>query len=461
MYVDGSPVVRVANPVNMQWVPGQEGVEDGQLRPAEGITAFTTGVGADRGALVWDGVHYRVSGTKLITVSSAGVVAQLGDITGTDLARMANSFDLLAIAADDTLYYWNGSVLTTVTDPNIGDVEDMIWVDGYFMCTDGEFIVVTELTNPSAVNPTKYSGTDRPDPIVSLQLVQGEPHVISRHYIDVFKNVGGAGFPFERAQSGVITKGAVGKRAACEFQDTVAFVGGGFNEAVSVYLARNAQTIPIASREIDNLLLEYTEAELATIHLESVVDRGSRFLYMHLPDRTEVYDATASAAAQQPVWSTRVSTIDGAAKYKAINITRFGDQWVVGDPSSSAIGVWSTTDSRHYGENVRWEFHTPMLRNGGKGAIIDRLELVALPGVVPTPTFWTSVPMVATSYSTDGVNWSENRRVRSGLPGNRNQRIVWFGQGMINNYRIQRFTGDSTSRLTVMKLEAQIRPLAF
>lgn len=456
VYTDGSPSVRVAYPVNLVPVPGQEGIADGYLRPAEGIDAFTTGQGLDRGAIVWEGLHYRVSGTKLITVSAAGVVAVLGDIPGTGPVRMDFSFDLLGIAADGDLYYWDGALLTQVTDPDVGTVDDMVWVDGYWMVTDGTNIAVTELADPAAVNPLKFGSTDRPDPVQCLLKVQNEVHVVSRNTIDVFQNIGGEVFPFARASSAHIPKGAVGVRAACVFADAVAFVGGGRNEASSVYLGRNAQTVKIATLEVDNLLLEYTEAQLAAALLESVVDRGSQFLYVHLTDRTLVYDAASSAAAQQPVWFVLSTSIAGFAQYRAQNIVRAFDAWVVGDPQSSAIGRWSATSSQHYGADVRWEFSTPMLRNSGKGAIINQLELVALTGSVTHGTD----PMISTSHSIDGRTFGLERSIRSGQRGDTQRRLIWLQQGTWRNWRIQRFRGDSGSRLSALKLEAQIEPLA-
>ena len=455
IYVDGSPSVRVAYPVNMVPVPGQDGIADGYLRPAEGIKAFTTGQGIDRGAIIWQGLHYRVSGTKLVTVSAAGVVAVLGDITGAGLVRMDFSFDRLGIAADGKLFYWNGTTLTSVTDPDIGTVNDMVWVDGYFMVTDGTNIAVTELADPNAVSPLKFGSTDRPGPVPCLLKVQNEVHVISRNTIDVFQNIGGEFFPFARATGAHIQKGAVGSRAACVFQDTIAFIGGGRNEASSVYLGRNAQTVKIGTREIDNLLLEYTEAQLATAMLETVVDRGSQFLYIHLPDRTMVYDAVASAAAENPAWFILTTAITGFSQYRGRNIVRAFDAWVAGDPQSSAIGKWSIDDSKHYGADVRWEFSTPMLRNGGRGAIIHEIELVALPGVVPEGTN----PMVATSNSTDGRTFTQDKAVRSGQRGDLTKRLVWFQQGHWRNWRIQRFRGDSGARLSALALEAQIEAL--
>ena len=456
IYVDGDPAVRVSYPVNLIPVPAQDGIDDGFLRPAEGIKAFAIGEGDDRGAIVWNGVHYRVSGTKLVTVSSAGVVAVLGTIPGTEQVRMDFSFDRLGIAANGGLYYWDGVVLTQVTDPNIGTVNDVVWVDGYWMATDGTYMVVTELNNPDVVNPLKYGSTDMPDPVVCLLKVINEVNVVSRHMIDVFQNIGGDYFPFQRVQSAHITKGAIGAKAACVLENTVAFVGGGRNEALSVYQGANAQLKKISTREIDNLLLEYTETELETTMLEAVSDRGSHFLYVHLPDRTLVYDSTASDVAQAPVWCVLTSSLDGFSQYRAQNIVRANDVWVVGDPLSSAIGVWSTTDSQHWGSDVKWAFSTPMLRGGGHGAIMHSIELVALTGSVPIGTN----PMIATSYSVDGRNWSPDKVIRSGQRGDGTKRLVWWQQGLWRNWRIQKFHGDSGSRLSPLLLEVQVEPLA-
>lgn len=469
IYVDGSPAIRVAYPVNMVPVPGQDSTADGYLRPAEGIEAFTTGLGVDRGAIVWPktGLHYRVSGTHLITVSAAGVVVDLGTIGGTGPVRMDYSIDLLGILANGLLYFWDGATLTHVTDVNVpAALTDMVWVDGYWMVTDGTVIATSNLNSPTTFNPLKYGGTNAPDTIQCLKKVQDQVHVISRFEIDVFQNIGGQYFPFNAAPTAVMTKGAVGRMAACVFNDTVAFVGGGRTttaEAPSIYLGKNAQFTKISSREIDTLLLSYTDTQLAAIQMETVFDQGSQFLFIALPDRAVVYDAVASAVAQQPVWHERVSGLLGFTQYRAINFLLVNGRWIVGDPLSSAIGVLSTTDSGHWGSAVRWEFATPMLRNGGKKAFIKQIELAALTGVVPIISYQGIVtdPRVGTSYSTDGVNWSQDKYVKSGRLGDRNKRLLWLKQGMWSNFRIQRFRGDSTSRLSAIKLDAEIEACQY
>jgi hypothetical protein len=322
----------------------------------------------------------------------------------------------------------------------------MKWLDGYWIVTDGTNIAVSDIATPTTFNALKFGKTDRPDPVQCILSARvNELIVVSRHYIDFFKNQGGAGFPFQRATSAAINKGAIGRGAACIFGDAVAFVGSGINqgkgEAPSVYLGLNARAIPIATTEIDNLLLEYTSEELATVTVEAMVDRGSQFLFVHLPDRTAVYDAIASAKAQQPMWHIRTSGLDEFGQYRARNITR-----------ANAIGVFSTTDSQHYGEPTRWEVYTLMFRAPGRTVTMASLELLALTGVVTSGTD----PRIATSYSHDGVNFSQERFIHSGQRGDRAKRLIWFRQGTWRNFRVQRIRGDSGSRLSILALDAEL-----
>ena len=61
----------------------------------------------------------------------------------------------------------------------------------------------------------------------------------------------------------------------------------------------------------------------------------------------------------------------------------------------------------------------------------------------------------------DGVKWSQDKTIKSGQRGNTTKRLMWFGQGEWRGSRIQRFRGDSGSRLTALSIEAQIQRLAY
>lgn len=459
IYADNGPDLRTSYPVNLVPVPKKSGISAGFLRPGDGIVGNGTGPGVDRGGINWNGVCYRVMGTKLVTVASNGAVTVLGDVGGpvNTLVTMDYSFDRLAIASGGRLYYWNGA-LTQVTDPDLGVVLDVVWVDGYFMTTDGTSLIVTDLTDPTQVNPLKYGSSEvDPDPVVALLKLRNEVYALNRNTIEVFDNVGGDFFPFQRIDGAQVQKGVIGTFGCCVFVETVAFLGSGRNEEPGIYLGANATAQKISTQEIDQLLLNYTEVQLATVKFEARNDRAHQHLYVHLPDRTIVYDAAASAELGEQVWFTLTTSTVGFSQYRARNLVWAYDKWLVGDPQSSAIGYLVDTTGEHWGQIVRWEFGTLIVYNESNGAIFNELELVSLTGRV---AFGVD-PIISTSYSVDGVAWSQDRPLRVGTTGNTTKRLAWFQQGHMRNWRIQRFRGDSQAHLSFVRLEAQIEPLAY
>jgi hypothetical protein len=459
IFSDNTPELRTSYPVNFVPVPKVSGISNGFLRPGDGIVANGTGPGIDRGGINWQGSLYRVMGTKLVEVSSNGTVTTLGDVGGpiTELVTMDYSFDRLAIASGGRLYYWNGA-LTQVTDPDLGVVLDVVWVDGYFMTTDGEFLIVTELIDPTQVNPLKYGTSEvDPDPVVALLKLRNEVYALNRNTIEVFDNVGGDLFPFARIDGAQIPKGVIGTQACCVYAETIGFLGSGRNEAPAIYSGISAVATKISTQEIDNLLLNYTEAQLAAVKLESRNDKNHQHLYVHLPDRTVVFDAAASKALGEPVWFTLTTTLAGFAQYRARNMVWAYDKWLVGDPQSSSIGYLVQDVGSHWGQQVRWEFGTLIVYNESNGAIFNRLELITLTGSVALGIN----PNISTSYSVDGQSWSQDRITRVGTTGERAKRIAWLQQGHMRNWRLQRFQGDSDAHLSFVRLEAQIEPLVY
>ena len=460
IFTDSGPDFRTSYPVNMIPVPKSNGISEGFLRPADGLVANGTGPGVDRGGINWNGICYRVMGSKLVTVSSTGAVAIIGDVGNNNkLVTMDYSFDLLAIASNDRLYYYSPSTgLNQVTDPDLGIVLDVVWVDGYFMTTDGESLVVTELSDPTQVNPLKYGSSEiDPDPVVALLKLRNEIYALNRNTIEVFDNAGGDLFPFQRIEGAQIEKGIIGTHGCCVYLESIAFLGSGFNEAPGIYLGGNAKASKISTQEIDQILLEFTEEQLATVKLEARNDKAHEHLYIHLPDRTLVFDASATQDLGQPVWFVLTSSLAGLSQYRAQNFVWCYDKWLVGDPTNTNVGYMVRNISSHYGQKVRWEFGTTIVYNEGRGAIIQNLELIGLTGSAA----YGVEPTINTSYSTDGQTFSQQKFINAGLTGQRAKRLVWFQQCWMRNWRIQRFQGTSDAHMSFARLEAAIEPLAF
>lgn len=457
IYTDEAADFRTSYPRNMVPVPKGSGISTGYLRPAEGIDFLANALGADRGGINWNGRCYRAQGTSLVQVAADGTPLLLGDIGGNDQVTFDYSFDYLAVASGGKLFYWSlGTGLQQVTDADLGTVNDVLWVDGYFMTTDGENLVVTELNDPFAVNPLKYGSSEAdPDPVKALIKVRNEPHALNRYTIEAFDNIGGTGFPFQRVDGAQIQRGTIGTHTCCLFLENLAFMGGGRNESIAVWVGAGGQSTKISTREIDQILATYSEAVLAKAVMEPRVDIGHQHLYIHLPDQTLVYDGAASAVVGEPVWFTLTTGIAAKGQYRARNFVWCYDKWLVGDPSGARVGAMSVAHANHWGELNTWEFGTVVIYNESRGAIFHELELVCLAGRMELGVD----SRLSTSYSKDGETWSQPKYVRIGTQGQRNKRLIWLQQGAMRNWRIQRFQGTSDAQLSVARLEARIEPM--
>lgn len=456
IYTDGVSDFRTSYPRNMVPVPKQQGISQGYLRPADGIVEFGTGPGVDRGGVNWNETYYRVMGTKLVRISNTGGLTVLGDVGGDGQVTFDYSFDRLAISSSGNLFYWDGSALTQVTDPDLGVVVDFLWVDGYFMATDGTSLIVTELNDPYSVNPLKYGSSEAdPDPVKGLLKLRNEVYALNRYTIEVFQNVGGDLFPFQRVEGAQMQRGVIGTYCAAMFLENIAFLGGGRNEAPAIWIGSNSSTQKISTREIDQILLEYTDYELSQAVLEVRVHAGHQLLYVHLNDQTLVYDGSGSEVVQEPVWFVLTSSIVGLSRYRARNFVWCYNKWLCGDPTAGKHGYLVNTISSHYGELNGWDFGTVIAYNEGRGAVFHELELVCLTGNVALgddPTIWTS-------YTVDGQTWSQERPRSAGKQGERLKRIAWLQQGHMRNWRCQKFRGTSDSHMSIARLEATIEGL--
>lgn len=464
IYTDQNSDFRTAYPVNMVPVSSKQGISNGYLKFNDGIVdSDLSGPGIGCGGINWDDRCYRVMGDKLVRINADNTLDELGTVaTGAGYCSFDYSFDYLAVASGGNLYYWDGATLQQVTDPDLGTVVDFIWIDGYFMTTDGTFLIVTELADPFDVNPTKYGSSELdPDPVKALLKLRNEAYALNRYTIEVFDNIGGSGFPFQRIDGAQITRGTVGTHANAVFLESIVFVGSGRNESISVWIANAGRSTRLATREIDLILSEYDETTLAQILVETRVDKGHQHLFIHLPDKTLVYDANASRDFGDPVWFVLSSGYQRnnngliTTAYRARNMVYCYDQWLVADSSSSKLGFLSKETGDHWGELVGWEFNTMILYNEARGAIFHELELIGLPGRAALgvdSTLWTQ-------YSLDGETWSQPKSRKVGKQGARKTRLNWLSQGAMRNWRIQRFFGTSDARLSVARLEARLEAL--
>jgi hypothetical protein len=445
-------------PVNLELVPVYSGVSKVNLRSASGVVPQSTGPGIDRGAIVWQGVHYRVMGTKLVSVSAGGDVTVLGDVGGSGPATLDYGPERLQIRSGTNLFFWSagGGGLTQVTDVDLGQCIDQCWMDGFCVSTDGTYVVVNDLANPTAVNPLKYGSAESdPDPITGLlHDLRGELIVFGANSIQPFTNQGGSLFPFAPNISGVIPIGCVGPMAKCHFLESYAWVGGSRNSATGVWIGLTGQPKKISTRAIDDMLADV--ADQSAIQVEQRDARDEARLLVHLPDRTLVYLTNASLRnGGEPVWHVANSGQGMDKPYRPRNAVLAHGEWWVGDTETAALGTLSDGLATHFGEAVGWRFETALIYNQTNGGIIHGLELVGLPGRGPDADASFFV-----SYTNDGETWSPERANRLPAKGRRTERVAFNPHRRFRNYVGIAFRGDSNSLAGWAALEAQIEGLS-
>ena len=458
IYADSVADYRTSYPINLIPVPKQTGVSEGYLRTAPGIESFSTGQGIDRGGINWNNVMYRVSGSNLIKVDSSGVVTVLGTIEGTLDVAMIYSFDDLGICSDGIAYLYNETDgLRKITDTDLGSVFDVVWIDGYWIYTDGEFLIQSELSDPSSFVTTKYGSSESdPDPITGVMKLRNELYALNRYTIEVFQNVGGNNFAFQRINGALVNVGCVGYRAKDYIADGIAVIGSPKNSPLGVYYVEGANSAKISTREIDQIIATYTEEELAqSANVANVILDSHDFLFVYLPRHTMVWDKAASEAAQQPVWFFLTSDIDFETPYRGTNPTYCYNKWIFGDTQGSNIGNWTFKKNTQYGNTIGWRFDTQFLYGESRGFIMHSMELVGLPGKSVLGTD----PVIFSSYTKDGVTWSDEKLVSTGKTGEYNKRMVWRRLGASRLYRGIRFRGADTNIIAFARLEAEIEAL--
>lgn len=453
-------------PRNLTPVPKETGISGLYLKLADGLRQFSIYMaditGNDRGAINWNGQCYRVLGQYFIRVNADSSIDTLATLPIGGPVKFDFSFDLLAIACSGRLFYWDGVVLTENTSPNLGTVVDMIWIDGYFMTTDGEFLPVTELNDPYTNNVLKYGAIDNdPSPIKALLKVRNEAFAISRYSISPLQNVGGRNFPFSVVNGAVVNKGAVGTKAACEFMETIAFVGSGLNEQISVYVMNSGMAQPIATREIERILAQYPESELQNITIEARNFEVHKMLYIHLTDQTLVYDGAASAAAGTAVWAFLSSGSDGYGVYRARNFVWCYDRWLCGDIIDvRLIGEITQDSGNQYGVDIGYQFDTMIAYNKSRGAQIHWIELVTLTGRPQYNEIDQQDQSIRRSYSVDGLVWSDPKIKSLGKAGQTKKRPRWTRCGFMRNWRVERFQGRTRVPVAFANLEVEFEGLA-
>lgn len=446
--VDSQSDYRDAMPVNMSGILRPIFNSQGYMLQQPGLTQYATGLGRDRGG-TWNDKfqeHFRLSETTFISVSSSGTVTNLGTILNTDQASFANSFNTQAIVADGAYYLYDPTDgFRQVTDPDVGNPIDIVWVDGYYFMTDGTYLFHTDLDNEESIDPLKYATAEfSPDPTIGLSLTMDDKVIAwNRYSTEYFANTANEFFAFTRLSSRTVKYGLVGTHCKAEIGGEFFFMGGPREGNVSIYKLEVGGATNIASREIDKLISQYPETELAQCVLETRIVDNYPYLVVHLPNDTVMLNIKiAAAAGWDKAWSILRSTVVAGDTYRGINAIfdpRRG-QWVMGDKVSSKIGYLDMSVATHYDVIAEWVLFTPLMYM--EAASIDEMTIQTIPGFT---VYDDAQVFVSTTY--DGSFYSMETIMQYGAPSAFGQRFIAMQLGYVPDFVGIKLRGASRSRM--------------
>lgn len=382
--------------VNMTAVIRDVKGDEAYLLTHDGLTKYADVNGVARGGVYNERFmeQFRVSGNTFERVNTNGTVDVLGAISGTGTASFANSFNTQAIVADGNMYLWDGATLTQILDPDLGVPIDITWFRGIYVMTDGESLIQTDITDEYSISPLKFVSSEfAADPIKAVaRNDQNQILAFNRYSIEYFFFNPDAAADVSVLQNipGKATKiGIVGTHCQVEM-DGVFFVLGGRREAeVGVYMISGGQYQEVSIREITELINRYTEPQLEDVVLEARVSDDNKFLYVHLPCETLIYNhAVAQRVGKELAWTIIKSGLEADSNGNSSWRGKFGvfdprvAKWIYGDKQESLLGELDNTIASQYGNNTECICYTPIIPL--RESSITNIEVDTIPGFSST-----------------------------------------------------------------------------
>jgi hypothetical protein len=394
-------------------VPEGEALNNRALMQPSGITAFAdTGLGACRGAWVMAGVPYFVSGNSLISLSEIGVITNHGAITGEARVSMADNGSFLVVVVpggDAFVFSREDSSLTEITDPDFQVSDSVAFYRGFFVftATDGKQLFVSNLNQPLTFDAIDFGSAEGdPDRIITQIVDHDELSIIGSETTEVFRNVGGVGFPLQIIPGAFTQKGAHSKYGAIQFDNTYMFIGGGENELTGIWRqSSSSSAVKVSTNAIDNEIQKFTKDEIANAFTMTFSKKGQLFAIfsfnsLRIPGRTFVYNGTASAIAGFSVWFESQSGMTDAP-WRVNAIVKAYGRFLCGDSIDGRIGELADNVYTEYGNAVLRQAALRPVSQGGMKIFAGELEADFEAGVGLT-VGQGSNPVVIMDFSDDG-----------------------------------------------------------
>lgn len=464
-----SSVTPFASQRCINWMPvAAEGPSlSGQmLKQMPGIDLFgTLPKTGNRGAHVMAGIPYFVNDDTLYSMAADGASTVIGTITGAGRVSMADNGVYLVVVVPGSLSYTYNKDTNTfaqITDLDFRPSDTVRFKDGYFTFTssDGKVFFNSALNDPTSYNALDFGTAEiDPDAIISQEVDHNELFILGAETIEIFQNVGGTGFPFQRISGANISKGCHAKFGVVKFDNTFSFIGGGFNERTGIWkVSGSSSAAKISTDAIDSEIQKFTSEEISSAFADTMAIDGQilafyTFESTRIESRTFVYNATASALSGSSVWF-ELSTGFTGGRWDAQSVVRAYGKILAADSATGRVGAMNSETFLDYGQpNLRQMTTTPFSQQGAP-MFSGSLKVLFESGLGLTSGFGSN-PVAAMDFSDDGgYIFSSQTTRRIGKIGEYGRESVWNRQGRFPVSRIIRISVSDPVRANLIQMGA-------
>lgn len=377
-----------------------------------------------RGTYNCEGRLFAVVGSKLVQVSTAGVVDEIGTIPGVGRVRFAHNQiaqgNQLVVVNGSSGYVYNTStqVFQRITDDGYPGAINAVFIDGYIVQIEP---ARRYAFNSAPADATSYNTLDRftsevsPDLLMSLAVSNNELVLFSTDSAEFFENTGATEQPF-RSKRITMSRGCGGRYTVATMDNTVYWLG---NDGIFYRLAGYSPQ-RISTRPIEQAIKHLNWDQAFAFVWESA---GHKVCYWTFPDGTTWgYDVSSN------LWHRRGSY--GLDRWRPNSMTFWNGRWIVGDFQTGKLWEMDWDYTKEGDQKFISERTTGVLSDNQNLLLVPRIELVMATGQPQAGEDEEEDQYIRLQYSDDGgYNWSNWDQEPIGEVGEYGKRVVFTRMG--------------------------------
>jgi hypothetical protein len=408
------------------WPQAQEDAATSQyiLESFPGLKMFSAGAGADRGMFEHKGVPYKVTGTTLSSIDSAGTRTTLGTIPGGSRCVFDAIGDTIIIVSDGVAYTWNGSSVTTASDEDFETPQTVTVLNAQAIYDgDGARFGVSDAGAPLTINGLNYATAEGvADNLIRPYAYNQVVHMMCEKHMEGWWNSGVGNPPFDRLEGGLHQIGLAARYSVAHNKNFMYFLGSDRN----VYrLSAGAPETGFTPRP---LVREFSQFDTVSDAIGWCMNyQGQEFYVLKFPIENRTF-AYPEGGQWFELSSSEYDNGPMAGRYKGNSAAYCYGKHLIADEDGNVLELdeETYTDNDDTIRRVRDSapLHGALLGAPGRSITLTRLRILMETGVGEADTD----PQIMVQFSTDGGRtFGTEIRGDVGEVGDFMTPVEWFG----------------------------------